>query len=84
MKYNSDFIGDFHADEEPQLPPRSHLYCLAPVASGTSEVESAAGFATAYPVQPANVWLVAGTFAVMKTVAPATYEPLPLPLTTVR
>ena len=44
MKYDSNFIGDAHRDEEPQLPPRSRLYYLAPVGSGTSEVESATSY----------------------------------------
>ena len=44
MIYDSNFIGDAHRDEELKLPPRSRLYCLAPIGLGTSEVESATSY----------------------------------------
>src|SRR6266511_2897438 len=71
MECGSNFIGDTPRGEELQLPPRSRLYCLAPIGLGTREVESA----TSYLARLARAHCVS-TWSLLKCeIAPPLFGP---------
>jgi hypothetical protein len=70
MKY-SILIAEALRSEEPQVPPRSRLYSLAPIGLGTGEVESA----TSYLARLAIAHCVSTWSMLKREIAPRLFDP---------